>query len=71
MYRNHMLLMFLCCLIPLAILGGLFVLGVAISTLLIIAALIFCLIVHSVVMFAVLNRHNKQEIDFSNIPSSK
>ncbi len=65
MSRKHMFLMVLCCLVPIAGLGAIFLFQIPINTLLFIGLLLVCLISH-VLMMLFLDRDHDSAIKGSD-----
>lgn len=73
MHKKHMILMLICCLIPVALLGGFFLFNLSIGTALLIGAFLICPVLHGIMFYLFLdNRRSRDAADHSSaIPSKK
>lgn len=73
MHKKHMVLMLICCLIPVALLGGFFLFNLSIGTTLLIGAFFICPVLHGIMFYSFLNnRRSRSQADHSSaIPSTR
>jgi hypothetical protein len=68
--NRHLLIMLLCCLIPIAVLGAIFLFGIPVSNVLFVGVLLLCPLLHLLMMKAGGHAHDEAPLSSGQNPSA-